>query len=67
MAQVSVLRPAEAYDVKFWIRNSNGLMEQRTETIISKGKHYQAEQAVRRKYRKAPYNQNIVVVTVIYQ
>ena len=67
MAQVSVLRPAEAYDVKFWIRNSNGLMEQRTETIMlhSKGKHYQAEQTVRRKYRKA--NQDIVIVTVIYQ
>ena len=69
MSQNTVLRPTEEYEVKFWIRNSNGFMEQRTETIMlhSKGKHLQAEQAVKRKYRKAPYNQNITIVTVIYQ
>ena len=69
MSKTTVLRPTESYDVKFWIRNPNGFMEQRTETIMlhSKGKHLQAEQAVRRKYRKSPYNQDIIIVTVIYQ
>lgn len=69
MSKTTVLRPTESYEVKFWIRNSNGFMEQRTETVMlrSKGNHLQAEQAVKRKYRKAPYNQEITIVTVIYQ
>lgn len=59
----------DEYVVKFWITNSQGYKEQRTESVMLNGKdkHRKAERIVVDKYRKSPHNQRIEIVNVTYQ
>lgn len=57
----------EEYIVKFWIKNDEGLAEQRKESVwfFSKGKHKQAEKEVINKYRGQ--GKKIEVISVVHQ
>ena len=58
----------EEYVVKFWCVGSSGWKEQREESVFlnTKSGHKKAGAIVKAKWRKAPYLQDIEVVSVTY-
>lgn len=55
------------YTVKFWFTNKEGFKQQGEEVFLfgGKGYHKPAEALCIKKWRKAPYNQAITIISVI--
>ena len=65
--KIGVSAKTEEYVVKFWIKNEQGLLEQREESYwsFSKDKHKLAEKEITNKYRGQ--GKKISIISVTYQ